>query len=33
MPTHYTGDGTTRRALGAYIKLSRAWKAPGRRTG
>jgi hypothetical protein len=33
MPTHYTGDETTRRALGAYLKLSRARKAPARRTG
>lgn len=26
MPTHYTGDETTRRALDAFIKLSRARK-------
>lgn len=29
MPTHYTGDETTRRALDAYIKLSRARKTMG----
>ena len=29
MPTHYTGDGQIRRALDAYIKLSRARKTMG----
>ena len=29
MPTHYTGDEATRRALDAYIKLSRARKMMG----
>jgi len=33
MPTHYTGDESTRRALDAYIKLSRARKVLGHRTG
>lgn len=33
MPTHYTGDETTRRALDAYIKPSRARKVLGQRTG
>lgn len=32
MPTHYSGDETTRRALDAYIKLSRARKVLGART-
>ena len=32
MPTHYTGDETIRRALDAYIKLSRARKVMGDRT-
>ena len=32
MPTHYTGDDTTRRALDAYIKLSRARKMMGNLT-
>ncbi len=29
MPTHFTGDETTRRALDAFIKLSRARKTLG----
>ncbi len=33
MPTHYTGDEATRLALDAFIKLSRARKALGYRTG
>jgi MarR family 2-MHQ and catechol resistance regulon transcriptional repressor len=32
MPTHYTGDERTRRALDAYIKLSRARKMMGMQT-
>lgn len=32
MPTHFSGDDTTRRALDAYIKLSRARKVMGNRT-
>lgn len=32
MPTHYADDQTTRRALDAYIKLSRARKVMGDRT-
>ena len=32
MPTHYTGDEAIRRALDAYIKLSRARKVMGDRT-
>lgn len=32
MPTHYSGDRATRRALDAYIKLSRARKVMGYRT-
>ncbi len=32
MPTHYSGDETTRRALDAYIKLSRARKVLGNKT-
>jgi MarR family 2-MHQ and catechol resistance regulon transcriptional repressor len=32
MPTHYTGDPTTRRALDAYIKISRARKVLGSKT-
>jgi MarR family 2-MHQ and catechol resistance regulon transcriptional repressor len=33
VPTHYTGDEATRLALDAFIKLSRARKALGYRTG
>ncbi|MCI0711688.1 MAG: MarR family transcriptional regulator [Chloroflexi bacterium] len=33
MPTHYTGDERIRRALDAYIKLSRARKTMGMLTG
>lgn len=33
MPTHYTGDDAARRALDAYIKLSRARKTMGALTG
>lgn len=32
MPTHYSGDETIRRALDAYIKLSRARKVMGNKT-
>ena len=32
MPTHYTGDEATRRALDAFIKLSRARKMLSQRT-
>jgi MarR family 2-MHQ and catechol resistance regulon transcriptional repressor len=33
VPTHYTGDEATRRALDAFIKLSRARKTLSQRTG
>jgi len=33
VPTHYTGDEATRRALDAFIKLSRARKTLSYRTG
>lgn len=33
MPTHYQGDEATRRALDAFIKLSRARKMMSTRTG
>lgn len=33
MPTHYTGDEVTRRALDTFIKLSRARKMLSQRTG
>ncbi len=33
MPTHYAGDETTRRALDAFIKHSRARKMLSQRTG
>jgi MarR family 2-MHQ and catechol resistance regulon transcriptional repressor len=33
VPTHYSGDQATRRALDTYIKLSRARKVMGYRTG
>ncbi len=33
MPTHFVGDEATRRALDTYIKLRRAGKALGDRTG
>lgn len=33
MPTHYAGDEATRRALDAFIKISRARKMLSQRTG
>ena len=33
MPTHYSGDAATRRALDSFIKLSRARKVMSYRTG
>ena len=33
MPTHYTGDESTRRALDVFIKISRARKMLSQRTG